>query len=289
MSYNSSGYRGGGNPFGFTITPWVKRLLIANVAAFVVITLARLTGVSLLNYLAFARDTAIFMPWTIVTYMFAHEQIFHLLFNMLAVFFFGPPLEDRWGAREFLKFYLLAGVGGALLSLALPWPIIGASAAVYGIMVAFAMYWPDNPIYFFGIFPIKAKWLVMGLIGLSVFFALTGGQAGVAHLAHLGGAAVAFAYLRSPWAPSAWGAVPARKKRSSFADWGFPRRGRKQKTPPAQPVRSGKLPASMRSESAPKPERNLEIDRILDKISEQGIASLTDEELKQLREASRQR
>lgn len=293
-----------GSPLGFAITPWVKRLLIANVVVFLLAAVA--SGVwsagAVSRYLGFAPALAVVQPWTAVTYMFVHVALFHMLFNCLAIFFFGPPLEDRWGGAAFLRFYLLTGLGGALLALlaaiiallvlAAPLsaiPIIGASAAVYGIMVAYAMYWPDNPIYFFGIFPIKAKWLVLGLIGISVFMQLTGGQAGVAHLAHLGGAAAAYLYLKSKWAPSQWGNV-ARPKRAQAQPWYqrlWPFRG--------SPKASAQRPTRTRSERQPAPaarERSLDrpnrdIDRILDKISDHGIASLTDDELRQLRDASK--
>jgi membrane associated rhomboid family serine protease len=177
MSYTGSRY---GNPFGFTVTLWVKRLLIINGVLF----LLRYAFPPLIVYLGFLPAAILTQPWSVLTYMFVHLDLFHVLFNMLVLFFFGPPLEDRWGPSEFIKFYLICGVGGAVLSL-LFWDqrIIGASAAVYGVMLAFAMYWPDNPVYIWGIFPVKAKWLVGFLVGLSLFLAITGGGAGVAHLA----------------------------------------------------------------------------------------------------------
>ena len=121
--------------------------------------------------------------------MFAHGGFWHIAMNMLALFFFGPPLEARWGSREFLKYYLICGLGGAVLSFvfAPQSPIIGASAAVYGIMLAFAMSWPDAPIYIYAIFPVKAKYLV-GVMGMLSFFAMfQGGGDNIAHAAHLGG------------------------------------------------------------------------------------------------------
>jgi membrane associated rhomboid family serine protease len=275
MAYSA----GVSNPFGFVVTPWVKRLLIANAVAFL-ITLA--FG-GLVDYLVFSPSRVIPWVWTPVTYMFVHVGFFHVLFNMLALFFFGPPLEERWGSREFLKFYLIAGLGGALLSVLFPYPIAGASGAIYGIMVAFAMYWPDNPIYIWGIFPVKAKWLVGFLVGIDLFYALSGDSSGVARLAHLGGAFTAFAYLKSPWGPSAWGASPAKAKRRRPRSWN---------------VLSGRAKAVRDEDAEPRPvaaavkraetHRALdEVDRILDKISEGGISSLTEDERRQLEEASR--
>jgi hypothetical protein len=209
---------------------------------------------------------------------------------MLALFFFGPPLEERWGSRGFAKFYLVAGLGGAILSL-LFWnqTIAGASGAVYGVMVAFAMFWPDNPIYIWGIFPVKAKWLVTFLVGLSLFYAVTppGGQ--TAHLAHLGGAMAAFIYLKSAFAPPAWGEVSGRPSRGRSgrpaAKWGLLAKlrtaGRRAKAVESAPV--------ARSAPAPKVRRRSvdEVDRILEKISEGGISSLTPDERKHLEEASK--
>lgn len=276
MAY-SQGYS---NPFGFSVTPWVKRLLIANAVVFVVLLLDP-TGVE--SYLQF--DRARFFPrvWTPFTYMFVHGGLFHVLFNMLGLFFFGPPLEERWGSREFVKFYVLAGLGGAILSVLTPYPIIGASGAVLGVMVAFAMYWPDNPIYIWGIFPIKAKYLVAFIVGIGAFFALTGGQSNVAHLAHLGGALAAFGYLKSPWAPSAWGETPTKRRSGSQRDW---RRSftRLVKGPAAEEISTPVAP--IRPRNAP-PKPGDDVDQILEKISKGGLSSLTDEERTRLEEASR--
>jgi membrane associated rhomboid family serine protease len=274
MAYSS----GFSNPFGFVLTPWVKRLIIANAAAFLVV----LAFPVVRQFLVFAPREVIPRVWTPVTYTFVHIGVFHLLFNMLAVFFFGPPLEERWGSREFLKFYFIAGLGGALLSFVfIDQSIAGASAAVYGVMVAFAMYWPENPIYIWGIFPVKAKWLVGFLVGLSLFYSVGGGgSSGVAHLAHLGGAIAAFAYLKSPLAPSPWGGRPTAKRQRAWksALTGLVR--------PDQP-KSLEIPPRVATTKRDLHRSLDEVDRILDKISEGGISSLTDEERKRLEEASR--
>lgn len=263
------------NPFGFMLTPWVKRLLIANGVVFI-ITLA-FSG--LVPYLAFTPSRVFTQPWTLGTYMFVHAGALHLLLNMLGLFFFGPVLEERWGGREFLKFYLLAGLGAALLALMFPQaPIVGASGAVYGVMVAFAMNWPESPIYIYGIFPVKAKWLVGGLVGLSLFFALSGGGGGVAHLAHLGGALTAFLYLKSPFAPQAWGTV-YRSPRVPRSQKLAVRRETQEPAPTPTPVTASRARDLHRSLD--------DVDRILDKISHGGMASLTDEERQLLEEASR--
>lgn len=273
MPYQSRSFN---NPFGFTVTPWVKRLLIANTVVFV-ITLA-FSG--LMPVLAFTPARILAQPWTPVTYMFVHDGLGHIFFNMLGLFFFGPPLEERWGGPAFLKFYLIAGLGGAVGSFAFPQsPVVGASGAIFGVLVAFAMNWPDNPIYIWGIFPIKAKWLVAGYIVLNLI-SLSGGPSGVAYLAHLGGALAAFIYLKSPLAPQAWGAVSTPRKPRSWDSL--------VKRPPkaerGAPAKKKVIPAARDRDEA----RTLDdVDRILDKISNSGLSSLTEEERRRLDEASR--
>jgi membrane associated rhomboid family serine protease len=268
------------NPFGFRITPWVKRLLIANGLVYLITAAVP----ALRMALAFTPAQVLVEPWTPFTYMFVHGDLWHLLFNMLVLFFFGPPLEERWGSREFIKFYLIAGFGAALLSLFTPYvAIIGASGAVYGVMLAYALYWPDNPIYIWGILPVKAKWFVAFLAGLSVFLLFGGGQPGVAHLAHLGGFATAFLYLKSDWGPSPWGARARPAKKPPASD--KPRRSRRTQAA----VRKLEAVRSDVTDQSPADQEELldDVDRILDKISSQGLSSLTEAERKRLEEVSR--
>ena len=272
MAYSS----GFSNPFGFTITPWVKRIVAANVVFFLLTWAMPVLEI----YLAFEARSLFPRIWTPFTYMFVHGGFLHLLFNMLVLFFFGPPLEERWGSAEFLKFYVLAGLGGALLSILLPYPIIGASGAVYGVMVAFAMYWPDTPIYVWGIFPVKAKWLVAFLVGIGIFSALSSSPGGIAHLAHLGGAFMAFGYLKSPWAPPEWGERPSR--RSGGPNWR--ERLARVASRPRKPAEPRPIATARRRESRRPAD---DVDQILEKISQGGLDSLTPEERTRLEEASR--
>jgi membrane associated rhomboid family serine protease len=135
-------------------------------------------------------------PWTIVTYMFLHAGFAHLFFNMLALYFFGPRLEMRLGGRRFIGLYLTSGIGGAVMSLVTPYAaIIGASGAVFGIMLGYAHFWPRDIIYFFFL-PLEARWLVALMTAIALFGGVLGGQPGIAHFAHLGGFAGGFLYLR---------------------------------------------------------------------------------------------
>lgn len=178
----------------FFLTPWVTRLLIANGVAFVVTAvLPRLYG-----QLAFVPAAVLVRPWTPVTYMFLHAGFGHLFVNMLGLFFFGPRLEDRLGGRSFLVLYFLSGLGGALFSFVFNpvAAVVGASGAVFGVLLGFAYYWPDDQIFLMGILPMPAWVFVVGLVAISLYSGISGAQGSVAHFAHLGGLALAFGYLR---------------------------------------------------------------------------------------------
>lgn len=290
MAYRNSSYGGfGGGGFGgFSITPWVKRLLIVNTAIFLVAFIAARAGYGpfLIEYLALEPREILFQPWTLFTYAFLHLGLGHVFFNMLALFFFGPMLEERWGSRGFIKFYLVAAAGSALFAAleALFVPgiyVLGASGAIYGLLMAFAMAWPTMPIHIWGIFPIQARWLVAIMAAVSIL--LIGGG-GVSHLAHLGGFATAYLYLKSPWAPSPWGEIPTPrrkpKKRASGGAFGW-----LGKRPRAEPAPPKPAPPALR----PQDEQQLldDVDGILEKISARGLGSLTEEERKRLDEVSR--
>lgn len=292
MAYRDS-YGGFG---GATLTPWVKRLLIVNTALYVAVLLGRffLPGNLVAEWFAFQPANFLAKPWTVLTYAFFHAGVMHLLWNMLTLFFFGPPLEERWGGRGFIKFYLVAAAGGALFSVLFAFLdpasyIVGASGATLGLMMAFALIWPDMEVHILGIFPVKMKWLVTGLVFINLAMALEGSGGQTAVLAHLGGMAAAFLYLKSPWAPSAWGDVPsAPRKRQQKRGMALVPWGGKKPVVTASPAGTATQtrPAPVRSAKA---ERELldDVDRILDKISAQGLGSLTEEERKRLDEVSR--
>ncbi len=263
--------------FGGMLTPVVKRLLIANVVAFLATFLIGMDFA--VDWFAFQPTRIFLRPWGVLTYMFVHGGLTHLAVNMLVLFFFGPPLESRWGGREFLKYYVVCGLGGVALSFFfLPAAVVGASAAMYGLMLAFALNWPDAPIYVWGIFPVKAKWLVAFLFGLSLLNAFDGSQGGgVAHLAHLGGLATGFVYLKGKWGLAA----DARKLTRTV------RKRRLAIVPRAEEDEDA--PAARRTQRVLEEDKALydAVDRVLDKISAQGMASLTSEELKLLDDVSR--
>ena len=188
----------------YQMTPWVTRLLIANIGIYLVLTgLPPQLGNSIANALVFRPQTVLQTPWTPITYMFLHAGFGHLFGNMIGIFFFGPRLEQRLGAKGFLTLYFAAGIGGALFEsiLALfvgPVSMVGASGGVFGVLAGFAYYWPRETIILFPIpIPIQA-WLLVGLYVLwSLYAGLSAARigGGVAHFAHLGGAVVALGWL----------------------------------------------------------------------------------------------
>jgi membrane associated rhomboid family serine protease len=233
------------------------RLIMANGAMFL-LQLAGPQGFT--ESLAFVPMLALSRPWTIITYMFLHGGIGHIFFNMLSLFFFGPRLESRLGGRQFLILYFVSGIVGALLSFLLSPAsgVIGASGAVFGVMLAYASFWPRDQILIWGILPVEARVMVIAMTVLALFGGFTGGG-GIAHFAHLGG-------FLGGWLSLRWFA-----RRTDSRKW-------QSKVTPQRPRES--------SESSLARWRNIqrdslhevnraELDRILDKISSQGIHSLS--------------
>ncbi|MFV1985872.1 MAG: rhomboid family intramembrane serine protease [Gemmatimonadota bacterium] len=161
-------------------------------------------------YAEFALVPALVLqkPWTLITYQFLHDRsgLGHIFFNMLGLFFFGPRLEERLGGRHFLGLYLVSGVVGAIVHIlfsALPIsdgglavPMVGASAAVYGVLLGYARFWPKDKILIWFIIPIEIRTAVIGLTLISLWFGLGSGGGNVAYFAHLGGFLGGWLYLR---------------------------------------------------------------------------------------------
>jgi len=195
----SSYRRGASFSFGGPITPAVKNLIIANMVGLLLQALAPAVT------LWFALVPPLVLPWNfqiwrLVSYMFLHGGLGHLFWNMLALFIFGCALERSWGTRSFYRYYFLCGLGGALLSL-IPFgpfwsaPIIGASGAVYGILLAFGVMFPYREILIFLMFPVQARYVAIVYGFIAFVSALSGGE-GVAHIVHLGGFVTGFVLLR---------------------------------------------------------------------------------------------
>ena len=238
------------------MTRWVQRLLIANVGMYFV----QQTMPGVTDSLMFVPDLALARPWTVVTYMFLHGGFWHIALNMFGLFIFGPRVEQRLGASRFLWLYFLSGISGALLHLWLAphSPIIGASAAIYGVVLAFARFWPTDKIYIWGVLPLEARWLVGITIVMAIYSGLNGSTGGVADFAHLGGYVGAYLYLR--WFEETKGSKRFRELAVT--------------APPDRQLSNWKR---VNLQSVHELNRD-EVNRILDKISASGLGSLTPQE-----------
>ncbi len=176
------------------MTRWVGRIMIANVLVFLVQSGSPITTL----YLEYQPVYILAAPWTIITYMFAHANFMHIFFNMFGLWIFGPRVEMRMGGGRFLGLYFFSGIVAALAqSIVAPRvALVGASGAIYGVTLAFAHYWPREPIYLWGVLKMEAWTLVILFAVLSLFEGVTGTGGNVAHFAHLGGFAGGWVFVR---------------------------------------------------------------------------------------------
>jgi membrane associated rhomboid family serine protease len=243
------------------MTPWVLRLIVANVAMYF------LQGLSpyVTYQLQLVPAEILQHPWTPITYMFLHDPSSptHLLFNMIGLFFFGPRVESRLGGRHFLGLYFTSGITGAILSLLTPhFAIVGASGAIFGVMLAFAIYWPHDRIYIWGILPVEARWLIIIMTAMSLAGGMHITHSNLAHFAHLGGFAGGYLYLR-------WADLTS-KTREFKVRATNPVARKLINSQTADLQRWARIPRDSMHEV-----NRSEVNRILDKISAQGIGSLT--------------
>jgi membrane associated rhomboid family serine protease len=171
-----------------------------NILVFLITTLSPRTTIYLaLSPIAVINNN---MYWQFLTYMFTHGGITHILFNMLALLFFGTQVEKRMGSHEFVLFYLFTGLAAGIFSYIIYYAtgsygsfLLGASGAVYAVLLAYATYYPDSMIYVMGIIPVRAPILVLIYTAIAIFSQISSYNAGVAHLTHLAGFAFAFLYF----------------------------------------------------------------------------------------------
>ena len=214
------------SPTGFSFLPTaVKNLLIINAIMFLADLALTRFGINLSNILGLhffmASD---FRPWQLLTYMFMHGNFSHLFFNMFALWMFGNTLENIWGTKRFLIFYILCGLGAGLMQEGVQYieyvtslshyqnvnmggsiipmgqylnymTTVGASGAIYGLLLAFGMMFPNSMIYLYFVMPIKAKWFVIGYAVIELLTGIFATSDGVAHFAHLGGMLVGLIIL----------------------------------------------------------------------------------------------
>lgn len=261
--------------FGTPWTPMVRLLILINSAVYLLQVLTTRSGV-IESYFALWPDRVVSQLafWQLLTYMFLHGSLFHVLFNMFALWMFGSDVERSMGSTRFLWYYLTTGIGAALFHMAFNWdsltPVLGASGAIYGILVAFAVLWPEREItlLLFFVLPVhlKAKYLAgifMVIALLSGLQSELNGSDGVAHLAHLGGGLVGFLLLRGT---------------NVLRSWTFELQKRWQ----------WRQMARQRKRQAQKNENRIEIDALLDKINQVGYENLTAKEKASLKKAAEQ-
>ena len=298
-SYNNNDYYSPSGFGGFGLfPPVIKSLLIINVGLYILqffLSSYTINGVPLEEYIV--RYFALiplgygFKIWQPVTYMFLHADFTHVFFNMFALWMFGMELEQVLGSKKFLFFYLICGIGGGLAHLLLgpmfhhPAPTIGASGAVYGILIAFGVLFPDRLIFLYFLIPIKAKYFVMMYILLEIF--AVGSNDFVAHLAHLGGALTGYIFLlletrRMPF-QRFFESLKGRADNRTYE--------RPTVTEEPEEAKFYDINTGRRIDNRYKNDKNAinqeMVDAILDKISQGGYQSLTAEEKRILFEASK--
>jgi len=196
--------------FGYGLTPVIKNLMITMGAVFLLQKILEISLPDIYYYFVyyFALVPALiwnkYFLWQLATYIFLHGGVFHLLFNLLALWMFGGELESYWGSKKFLRYFLFCGIGAGICTVLFTpdiyqsIPVIGASGAIYGLLLAFGWLFPNRLIYIYFLFPIPAKYFVI-IFGLIEFFSsMQGAGGGVAHLTHLGGLLFGLFYMAYP-------------------------------------------------------------------------------------------
>jgi membrane associated rhomboid family serine protease len=192
------------------LTPAVRALLVITSAIFVLTYFpARLAGFGLPYYLFGLEPYSVthnFYVWQLATYLFLHAGFFHIIFNMFVLWQFGPDLESLWGSQQFVFFYFFTGVGAGLIDVLAgpnsPTLTIGCSGALFGIMIAWALLFPDRLIYLYMLIPIKAKWFVLIIGTIEFINELSQPGSGISHIAHLGGLLFGYIYIRGLGLPN---------------------------------------------------------------------------------------
>lgn len=250
------------------LTPWVKRLIVANVLVFALQYM--LTGVDLVALGAFYPPISLLQPWRFVTYMFLHGGVWHILFNMLTLGFFGPRVEAQLGGNRFFALYFISGLSGAILSYFLmpTAEVIGASGAIFGVELAFAIFWPREKVYIWGALPIEARWLVILTTAYTVYAGFGTNGGGIAHFAHLGGYIGAFLYLRWIDFRSPLRAYQRKLETATYGKRGLGLTGDAEEIARWEAIpRAGLHPMNVE-----------ELDRVIAKAKKNGVRSLTPDE-----------
>jgi membrane associated rhomboid family serine protease len=284
------------------LTAGVQALIVSNLAVAFLQAVGVLPYADLAAWFGFDLGSLPSRWWTPITYMFVHVGVWHVLANMYGLYLFGPRLEQTLGSKKFAWFYVFCGLGGVVFQMLFirTGGLVGASAAVFGVMTAYAMQWPDDEIYLMFVLPMRVRTLVVALFVFNLVMGVVatgdGGGTNIAYFAHVGGVIAAYAYMRMA---ASTGIDQVRQRVASLPDADEPPRAIPRNLPRRERgdevddiVAKSKAIAAKRAVTlAPSSRRREakadELNRVLDKISETGIESLTGDERKVLEEMSR--
>ncbi len=267
------------SPMGFKVLPkMVKHLLIINGLCYLAyFVLLKREVVNLNVYLGiWSLSSGLFHFWQPLTYMFMHGSFEHLFFNMFSLWMFGATLENYWGSNRFLFYYLVCGIGAGLLNMLVPGVhvSVGASGAVYALLLAFGMMFPNNYIYLYFLVPIKTKWFIIGMVAIELFEGIFRSSDGIAHFAHLGGMLIGLFLILY------WKKHGTLSSDFSLKEWFLSLKNRRKVkyTRYTEVKDEPQVPRSDEEYNYQKAERERNVDAILDKVAKNGYGSLTDEE-----------
>lgn len=247
-------------------TDAIKILLIANVVMFLIRYLA-LSKFDLAEIFGLSPGNLWPLIWQPFTYMFIHGDFFHIFMNMFVLWMFGSEMESIWGRREFLKYYFITGIGAGLVWIVFNFGnayavLIGASGAIYGILLAYGLMFPNRKVLIYFLFPVKVKYLVVFLGAISFISSINASGSNISHLTHLSGMLIGYIYLKSPWTWTKFRILI----NSRIAEIKYRKTEKRQ-------IRRKKI--------------QYNVDRLLDKISEVGYDGLTEDEKDELMVHSR--
>jgi membrane associated rhomboid family serine protease len=265
--YTSKGFKDRLIPPTLTIPSGVKLLLIINIIVFVLIELSGKRSTLFLSFgLVPSMVWSQLKIWQIFTYSFIHGGFFHIFFNMFVLWMFGKDLENQWGTKDFLIYYFVCGMGAgfitALFGINSIIPVVGASGAIYGLLVAYGFTYPNRLVYLYGLFPLKVKHMVLGLGVIAFFASMSASQSNISHITHISGMIIGLImmYFNLSW--------------SGLKMWYFKFR---LKNISQQSTINNDKEKQMRQK----------VDEILDKLNDNGWESITAKEEKYLNQASK--
>ena len=265
--YTSSGFR---NAFRITannLPEGVKLLLILNTVIYLI------TVISGVKYELFYSNFGLvpvklwkgWMIWQPLTYLFLHGNFIHLLFNMFVLWMFGKDLENEWGKRAFYQYYFVSGIGAGIITSLFSFgsytPVIGASGANYGLLLAYGLMYPNRMVYLYGIFPVKVKFMVLALAVIAFFASMTSPNSTTSHITHIGGMVIGFLFLNF------------KINAYNFKLWFINNKIQN-------------LNKRMKKDDFADQELRKSVDKILEKLNEEGWNGLTEKEQQILHEAS---